>query len=323
VAEWQVRLDQVRSERRAVEMHQIRYFLAVSETLNLTKAAERCHVAQPALTRAIKALEGELGGELLRRERALSHLTELGQRMLPMLRQCYETALSAKTVAASIRRGEPAPLSVALSHSVALAPFMSTLRELSRVFPGLQLKFRRGSGSEVAECLKSGITELAIAGPLGESWSRLDALPLFEQPFGLVVNRTHKLAGRKNAAFKELTSERLLINSGCEMVEDLKACLEKNGIVATHQVATQDDAMALVRADLGVSISPAGAMETSGLCWIPLEQFNLMHNVSIYTVAGRQRAIACATLFNLLRAGDWDFDTEAKQQKGGFADGGV
>jgi DNA-binding transcriptional LysR family regulator len=89
-------------------MHHIRYFLAVSETLNLTKAAERCNVAQPALSRAIQALETELGGELLRRERALSHLTELGQRMLPMLRQCYETAHAAKMVAASIRKGEAA-----------------------------------------------------------------------------------------------------------------------------------------------------------------------------------------------------------------------
>jgi DNA-binding transcriptional LysR family regulator len=74
-----------------LEMHQIRYFLAVGETLNLTKAAERCNVAQPS--RAIKALETELGGELLRRERALSHLTELGQRVLLMLRQCYEAGL--------------------------------------------------------------------------------------------------------------------------------------------------------------------------------------------------------------------------------------
>jgi DNA-binding transcriptional LysR family regulator len=72
-------------------MHHIRYFLALSETLNLTKAAERCNVSQPALSRAIKVLETELGGELLRRERTVSHLTELGRRMLPMLRQCYET----------------------------------------------------------------------------------------------------------------------------------------------------------------------------------------------------------------------------------------
>jgi hypothetical protein len=78
----------VGSEGRALEMHQIRYFLAVSETLNLTKAAERCNVTQPSLSRAIKAFETELGGELLRRERALSHLTELGHapEVAPVLR---------------------------------------------------------------------------------------------------------------------------------------------------------------------------------------------------------------------------------------------
>jgi DNA-binding transcriptional LysR family regulator len=239
-------------------MHHIRYFLAVSETLNLTKAAERCNVAQPALSRAIQDLESELGGELLRRERALSHLTELGQRMLPMLRQCYETAHAAKMVAASIRKGEAAPLSIAVSHTVALNRFTTMLRELSRAFPGLQLKMHRGSASEIAEFLKSGTVELAIAGPLGETWSRLDELPLFEEPFGLVVSRTHRLAGRNEAEFKDLASEKLLINTRCEMVEELKACLEANGILdtATHQVATQEDVLALLKADLGVRNHP-------------------------------------------------------------------
>jgi DNA-binding transcriptional LysR family regulator len=247
-------------------MHQIRYFLAVSETLNLTKAAVRCNVAQPALTRAIKALEGELGGELFRRERALSHLTELGQRMLPMLRQCYETARAAKMVAASIRKGEAAPLSVAVSHSVLLSHFTPMLRELSRAFPGLELKLRRGSGSEVAELLKSGTAELAIAGLLDEIWSRLDELPLFEEPFGLVVGRTHRLAGRDKAEFRDLASENLLINAGCEMVEELRACLEANGILdtATHQVATQEDVLALLRRTWESRSSPSEGWKRTG-----------------------------------------------------------
>ena len=47
-----------------MEMHQVRYFLAVSRTLNFTRAAEQCNVAQPSLTRAIRQLESELGGDL-------------------------------------------------------------------------------------------------------------------------------------------------------------------------------------------------------------------------------------------------------------------
>jgi hypothetical protein len=53
-------------------MHQIRYFLAVSEYLNFRRAAEQCHVSGPALTRAIQKLEEELGGKLFRRERNLT-----------------------------------------------------------------------------------------------------------------------------------------------------------------------------------------------------------------------------------------------------------
>ena len=52
-----------------MEMHQIRYFLSVAETLNFTRAAAECHVAQPSLSRAVKKLEAELGGDLFRRER--------------------------------------------------------------------------------------------------------------------------------------------------------------------------------------------------------------------------------------------------------------
>src|SRR5271156_1124107 len=192
------------AEETVMEMHQIRYFLAVSETLNLTKAAERCNVAQPSLTRAIKALEAEFGGELIRRERNLSHLTELGQRVLPMLRQCYETAVSAKSVATSIRNGEVVPLSLALSHTVGLKPFEPMLQELSRAFPGLRLKLHRGSRSEVVDYLKSGTAELAIAGPLGEAWPRLDAFPLFDQPCEVGAAPDHRLARKAYGEIKDL-----------------------------------------------------------------------------------------------------------------------
>jgi DNA-binding transcriptional LysR family regulator len=80
-----------------MEMHQVRYFLAVARALNFTRAAEECHVAQPSLTRAIRQLEGELGGDLFRRERPQAQLTELGQRMLPLLKQCYDSAISARS----------------------------------------------------------------------------------------------------------------------------------------------------------------------------------------------------------------------------------
>src|SRR5919108_5328137 len=97
-------------EDAAMEMHQIRYFLAVCETLNFTRAAEQCNVTQPALTRAIQKLEEELGGLLFRRERNLSHVTDLGRLMRPHLEHVLEETEAAKSTAKGFMKLENAPL---------------------------------------------------------------------------------------------------------------------------------------------------------------------------------------------------------------------
>jgi DNA-binding transcriptional LysR family regulator len=98
-----------------MEMHQIRYFLAVARNLNFTHAAEECHVAQPSLSRAIQKLEAEFGGELFRRERGLTHMTELGRLVFPLLTQCFESAHEAKKLAQAYGKGGIAPLRVSVS----------------------------------------------------------------------------------------------------------------------------------------------------------------------------------------------------------------
>lgn len=85
-----------------IEMHQIRYFLALASTENFTRAAEECHISQPALTRSIKQLEAALGGRLFNREAKHSRLTPLGLATLPYLKRCYESALGAKCLSASL-----------------------------------------------------------------------------------------------------------------------------------------------------------------------------------------------------------------------------
>src|SRR5262245_37877677 len=143
-----------------MEMHQVRYFLAVARTLNFTRAAEECNVAQPSLTRAVRQLEGELGGDLFRRERPHAQLTELGQRMLPLLKQCYDSALGARALATSLKRGEIGALRLALSRSIDLSLLVPHIAELARHFRGLELKFLRGTAAEVAAFLKQGDAEL-------------------------------------------------------------------------------------------------------------------------------------------------------------------
>src|SRR3954451_11843745 len=90
------RPERTHSMEGPMEMHQIRYFFAVCEELNFTRAAERCNVAQPSLTRAIKLLEEELGGVLFHRERNNTHLSELGHMVKPHLEQVHAQAEAAK-----------------------------------------------------------------------------------------------------------------------------------------------------------------------------------------------------------------------------------
>jgi DNA-binding transcriptional LysR family regulator len=290
-----------------MEMHQIRYFLAVARTLHFTRAAEECHVTQPALTKAIHLLEEELGGELLRRERTLTHLTELGQRMLPLMLQCYESARSAKTLAHSMNSGESASLSIVISRSVNLALLTALLGELTRICSSVQLRLRRGSGPEVAELLKRGEAELALAGPLGEAWERIDTWPLFTEPFELIVPPGHKLAGHNLVEFDQLADERLLVLAECETADEIARRLGGQGMTigSAHQVATDHDLVTLVEAGLGVAIVPASALRSERLRSVPLDGLDLTRTVAVYGVAGRRRSPVATMLLNLLRAADW------------------
>ena len=293
-----------------MEMQQVRYFLSLASTLNFTRAAEQCNVSQPALTRAIKGLEDELGGDLIRREGRLSHLTELGQRMLPLLRQCYEGAASAKALARSVASGDVAALAIGVSRSVNVELVMPALTELYAAFPTLQLKIRRGAAGEIVEMLKAGDVEMAVAGPLeGGGWDRLDAWSLFTENFELVVGCDHALAMRNDLGFDEeaLRDERFLIQIGAEMVDQQLARLRASGapVANAHEVESDRDMTVLLEANLGIALVPATAPRSSRLRRLRLPALDLQRTVCVYAVAGRRRTTETTSLLNLLRATDW------------------
>jgi DNA-binding transcriptional LysR family regulator len=290
-----------------MEMHQVRYFLAVSRTLNFTRAAEECHVAQPSLTRAIKQLEEELGAELFRRERNLTHLTEFGQRMLPLLQQCYDSAASAKALASSFKAGAVAPLSIALSTAVDLALLVPDLTELMRTFDGLELRFLRGSREQLVEFLKKGDAELAVAGPLGESWERLDAWPLFTERMCLAVSKQHPLANRDAIEPDDLANERLLMRTYCEVADEFENFLKGRQLhtVISHKIVSERDLVTLIEANLGVGMIPESTPRSETIRLIETNGLDLRRTIYLYGVAGRQRSPAANALFRLMRAGDW------------------
>lgn len=290
-----------------MEMHQIRYFLGVARTLNFTRAAEECNVSQPSLTRAIKLLEEELGGDLFRRERNLSHLTELGSRMLPLMRQCYDTAQGVRSLASAMKKGEIATLRLALSRTIDMSLLVPFLSELTRVLKGLEFKFLRGTAAEVAEIMKQGDADMAIAGPVSALWERFDARPLFSERYALFVSEQHRLANHPNIEIGELPEERLLSRTYCEMAEPLLAQLMSLGLHSpqSHEVSTSQDLLCLLENNMGIAFAPRSTYTSPALKRLDVDKLELERTVYIYTVAGRPHSAPAGLLMKQLQAADW------------------
>ena len=282
-----------------MELYQIRYFLSVCETLNFTHAAEACNVTQPALTRAIKKLEEELGGELFRRERSRSHLTDLGKAMMPLLQQSHDAALAAKAEAENYGKGETAPLCLGISHTVPAAVIEAVVTELSSAMPGLDLNLVRDTSAALAEKLEAGDLDFAIAVTSGDGWERESAWTLFDEPFVLIARDAKSLASA-------LDNLPLVRRPYCENTDDFTAYLEGKGIDCgrRHMVASDADALSMAQAGLGAVVVPLSTVRSLGIEALPIEE-GPRRQVSLVSVVGRRHSPAAAAFLRLMRSADW------------------
>src|ERR1700747_3211111 len=289
-----------------MEMHQVRYFLAVARTLNFTRAADECNVTQPSLTRAIKQLEAELGGDLFRRERPAG-MTELGQRMHPLLKQCYEAAVGARSLASSFKSGEIGALRIALTHSIDLSLLIPFLDQIKRQFNRLEFRFLRGNSREVGDMLKKGEAELGIAAELDPNWERLDTWPLFTEDFQLVANADHLLADQDNINLDDLRSEQLLSRGYCEHTPRLNTALREHGVDVDHchEAPSERDLIALLEAGIGIAVVPDTSRIPQTLKRTSVEGLDARRTVNLYGVAGRERTAVASAVVRMLRGSDW------------------
>ena len=290
-----------------MELHQVRYFLAVAQTLNFTRAAEECHVAQPSLTRAIRQLEGELGGELFRRERPHAQLTELGERTLPLLKQCYDSALAARSVAKAIKSGEAGTLRLALSRTIDQSLVMPHVVELGKLFRRLELRLFRGTAPEVLKFLKDGQAELAVGSAIGEDWERLDSWSLFRESFHVYVACGHPVAQIQSVGLEELRQERLVVRNYCESTAQLLEVLRglHFDVDRAHEISAEADLIALIEAGFGFGLFPPSIPTPPTLTRLAVDSLDFSRTVFLYGVAGRQRTPVASALMKMLRAADW------------------
>jgi DNA-binding transcriptional LysR family regulator len=121
-----------------MELRHLRYFVAVAEELNFSRAAQRLHIAQPALSNQIKALENELGVQLLERTRRIVRLTEAGKTLLADARPLLADAQTAELHARGAQKGETGTIHIGYVLTTANARLASIIKAFRENYPGVK-----------------------------------------------------------------------------------------------------------------------------------------------------------------------------------------
>lgn len=273
-----------------MEMHQIRYFLAVCDSLNFTRAAEACNVSQPALTRAIKALEDELGGELLRRERNKTHLTELGRLVRePLALALAETERTKREAASFLSLGD-APLSLGVMYTIGPSRLVAMLEHLYRTAPGIQIKLRDGTPVAVQAALMAGETDLAILSRPDDPPERLELVPLYRERFVVAFPPGHRFARQNAVQLADMAGEHYLLRPECELRDVIRQTREQRGVAMNIRCESQreDWIQSMILAGMGCAFMPETMPMLPGIETRPLQEENLQREICLATVAGRR-----------------------------------
>ncbi len=293
-----------------MDLTQIRYFLALAQTLNFTRAAEACHVTQPALTKSIQRLEEELGGPLLLRERSLTQLTPLGQAMLPLLEQTHAAAERAKEHASGMKRQASSPLRVGLATDVPTPPFLPVFGELAARLPGFELSLEGAGSAKLCEALLQGTLDAAVVTEDAALSDRLNRWPLFRDMAVLMLPPGHALDTGEAVPLSALDGAAVICGTAdCRMVRLLEQAQKAHGTHPSqrHRVDAPEHAAELVRAGLGIALSTERTAVPDGVCKRRVEG-QAAHDVLLVAVAGRPFTRAAHAFIKLARAREWGKD---------------
>lgn len=285
-----------------MEMYQVRYFLAVADLLNFTRAAERLHVAQPSLTRAIQKLEEELGGPLFRRERANTHLTELGRMMLPHLAASLAAAETAKKQALSFVKRQSGHLAVGACSTVCAEIGTPLLGAVAAEIAGLELTVEIAPTERLQERLIAGDIDTAFLSPLDAPAAalheRFDFRVFAEDAFVVAFPPGHRFGSRDEVTLEDLDGEGLIVRLGCGHEAAIAAAMAARGISRTIRHKSSDERWLaeMVRAGLGCSLWPEPVARARQLPFRRLGDLPLTFRVALATVAGRRHSPALAAL---------------------------
>ena len=296
-----------------MEMHQVRYFLKACETLNFTRAAEQCGISVPSLSRAVHLLEEELGGQLFRRERHLTHLTDLGRLMQQHLAAMSKAAADARRDADDYARLSGSRLKFGIFASIGadlLTGYLATLRSEA---PELELHVWEANCEELEGALLGAEIDIALTSAT-EIDERIRPVPLFREAYHVAFARGHRFSQMNAVPMRELEGENYVKRLHCEF----PANFMRLGVAKPYQAVTvryvgerEDWVQAMVRAGLGCTVMPEHLPLLEDIEMRRLVDPEVWRQISLATVAGRPHSAPVAAAVRAARRYQWPNGTSA------------
>ncbi len=286
-----------------MELNQIRYFLALAETLNFTHAAKKCGVSQPTLSRGIQKLEEELGAPLIRRERSNTHLTALGARVRPRLEQSLALAEAAKSEAQSFADRAQGVLHFGVMRTIGPNRLIALIDHITRTMPDVELRLFEGAADEVAERLLKGEFDVALLG-MPSYPDELHLEPLYEERFVIAFAAGHRFSGMNVVPRSELRGERYLQRINCDYPAHVRALIGpyEAEVDVRYSTVHEDWIQAMIIAGLGCACMPEFSPMFPEIQTRLLIEPEVARTISLATVRGRPHTASVRLFQKMCRA---------------------
>lgn len=290
-----------------MELFQVRYVLAAAETLNFTRAAERCNVSQPALTKAVKSLEEELGARIFTREGKRVRLSDFGRSILPTLREMQDQAERAKAIAQEHRLLDTVPVRLGVLGTIGSVRIARYLAAFQSGFEGVEVEVTEAPVPELLNRLDEGRLDLAIVNPGDGVPKSFHAHPLYVEKYVAVLPPGDPLAERNSVGLKELSGRAYVDRLSCEMREMFAAVCENHDVqlYARFRSEREDWVQAMVLARIGIAVMPEYSVTVPELLQRPITDPAISRTIALLSVPGRQYSQATEALVRTAKAFTW------------------
>jgi DNA-binding transcriptional LysR family regulator len=291
-----------------MEMHQVRYFLAAAKTLSFTRAAELCHVSQPALTTAIKKLETQLGSPLFHREGRQVFLTEFGRRMQPHLNQILQQAKAVETVAKDFRLLKQVPIRLGVMSTIGPMRVAALLAAFDQQSPSVEVAVRDGAPEALAAQIDADELDVAMLNPLDGLGEKYRAEPLYTERYVVLLPPEHPLKARNAVALRDLSEQAYVDRLSCEMRDKVMSVCNDMGVklYARFRSEREDWVQAMVMANIGFAFMPEYSVTHPDSVRRPLVDPMVDRTISLITMPGRKHSPAVAAFIRTIHAHSWN-----------------